>query len=135
MILDRSWPTIGRFGYITPSVWEISNVLEQGTKSELAHRAHWLDNAHPLGCPQRFRAGHNHNWCTSGRIGCIRCALYRFPIASKRGQNQNWATSGPNGYITLAVYGVLNASQRGKKTKLAQKWVDWLHNGRRVGGP
>ena len=50
-------------------------------------------------------------------------------------QNHQWTTNGWIGYITSPVLEVPKASKRGKKSEVAHKWVDGLHNPYRLGGP
>ena len=75
----------------------------------MAHKwARWLHNPCRLGGPHRFKAG---------------------------GHNQKWPTSGQVGYITPASLGVPGALEGGAKSEVAHKWIRWLHNPRRLGGP
>ena len=57
------------------------------------------------------------------------------PSPPAEGETQQWPTNGQIGYITLAVSGVTNASERGIQLAVAHKWVAWLHNSCRLGGP
>ena len=57
------------------------------------------------------------------------------PPLQSGGQNHKWPTSGQGGYITPADRGVPTASEGGAKLVVAHKWVRWLHNPCRLGGP
>ena len=54
----QKWPTSGQSGDITPAAWVVPNALEQGTKSEVAHKcARGLYNTCRLGGgPQHFNS-------------------------------------------------------------------------------
>ena len=45
-----------------------------------------------------------------------------------------WPTCGRIGDITHAVWRVPNALERRRKSAVAHKWADWLHNPCRLGG-
>ena len=54
----QQWPTSGRIGYITPTIWAVPNASQRGTISRMANKwADWLHNPCHLGGPQTFTAG------------------------------------------------------------------------------
>ena len=53
---NQKWPTNGRIGYITPTMWGTPNTAERGTKSEVACKwENWLHNPSHLWGAQRFK--------------------------------------------------------------------------------
>ena len=75
----------------------------------MAHKwVGWLHNPLPLAVSPRLQSGSHH---------------------------QKWPTSGPGGYMTPAASLVPTALERGTESEVAQKWVGWLHNPCRLGGP
>ena len=106
---NQWWPTSGPGGYKTLAAWGNPTASQRGANSEVAHKwARWLHNPCRLEGSHRFRAG---------------------------GQNHSQPSSGQGGYITPAAWGVPTASKRGAESEVAHKWVKWLHNPCRLGGP
>ena len=134
---NHKWPTNGRIGYITPAVWGVTNALERGTKSEVAHKwTDWLHHPCRMGGPQHFRA---RDKIRSGpHVDGLATSLMpygRSPTPEKGGENHKWPTNGRIGYITPAAWGVPNALERGTKSEVAHKCADWLHHPCRMGVP
>ena len=106
---NQNWPTSGQGGYTTLTAWGVPTASQRGAESEVAHKwAWWLYNP---------------------------CRLGGSPPLQSGGQNQNWPKGGPGGYITPAAWGVPTASEQGAESEVAYKWVMWLHNPCRLGGP
>ena len=58
-VQNQQGPRCGRIGYIIPPMWGVPNVLERGTKLEVARNwADWLHHPCRGGGHQRFEAGH-----------------------------------------------------------------------------
>ena len=129
---NQKWTTSGPSGYITPAVWGISDALEWGTKSEVAHKCTaWLHNPCSLGGPRHLRPEDKIR--IGPQLGPL--ATYRLPPKGSLtlqggGRNQKGPTSGPGGYIA-----VRDTLQQGTKSERADKWAHWLHNPCRLGGP
>ena len=162
---SQRWPTSGSAGYITQAAWGVPTGSERGAESEVAHKwVSWLHNPCRLGVPTASQrgaesevahkwagwlhnpcrlggspplqsGGQNQKWPTSGSAGYITPAAWGVPIGSERGAESEVATSGSAGYITHAAWGVPTASERGAESEVAHKWVSWLHNPCRLGGP
>ena len=57
-VQSQKWPTNGQIGHITLALLGVTNTLQQGTKSEVAHeRADWLQTPCLVSGPQSFTTG------------------------------------------------------------------------------
>ena len=134
---NQKWPTSGQIGYFTPAVSGSPTAVEQGAKSEVAHKwANWLPHPCRIGEPHRCRAGDK---IRSGRqVGKLATSPLPYrgaPPLQSGGQNQKWQTSGQIGYLTPAVSGSPTAAERGTKSEVAHKWANWLLHPCRIGEP
>ena len=106
---NQKWPIDGQGGYLTPAASGIPTALEQGAKSEVAHKwARWLHHPCRLRDPHRFRAG-----------GKIRTGPYMGKVATS----------------PLPPWGSPPLQSGGAKSEVAHRWARWLHHPCRLGDP
>ena len=134
---NQKWPTSGRNGYLTPAVSGSPTAVEQGAKSEVAHKgANWLPHPCRIGDPHRCRAGGKiRSGPQVGEMATSPLPYRGAPPLQSGGQNQKWPTSGQIGYLTPAVSGSPTAVERGAKSEVAHKWANWLPHPCRIGEP
>ena len=134
---NQKWPTSGQIGYLTPTVSGRPTALEQGAKSEEAHKwANWLPHPCRIGDPHRCRAGGKiRRGPQVGKLATSPLPYRGAPPLQGGGQNQKWPTSGQIGFLTPAVSGIPTASKRGAKSEVAHKWANWLPHPCRIGEP
>ena len=141
----------GQIGFMTPVVWvfpTVPNLSVRGTKRAMTHkRADWLhDPCRPpsqigyihcavWGVPYAFTAGDKITIGPQvGRLAAQPLLAGGSPTLYSRGGKKQRPTTGQIGYVTPAFWGVPYVSKQGRKSAMARKCADWLHDPFRLGG-